>query len=314
MAALPPAVKGTRRASAAVLAWALLAALQTAPFAQPVAAQNRPGAGSAPAASPRRIVSLIPATTEMLFAMGAADRLAGVGSYDRFPPEVERLPRVGGLLDPSVERILSLKPDLVIVYDTQAELKGQLARARIPIFRYAHRGLPDITETLRAIGVRVGAGPEADAAASRIEQQLAAIKARVAQRPRLKTLLVFGREPGTLRQIDASGGYGFLHDVLEIAGGIDVLADLKRQSVQLSTESILALAPEVIIELHYGSSMRADRLDAERFVWNALPSVPAVKSKRVHVLVGDEFVVPGPRIVLAAERFARALHPDAYAR
>ena len=314
MAALPPAVKGTLRASAAVLAWALLAALQTAPFAQPVAAQDRPGAGSAPAASPRRIVSLIPATTEMLFAMGAADRLAGVGSYDRFPPEVERLPRVGGLLDPSVERILSLKPDLVIVYDTQAELKGQLARARIPIFRYAHRGLPDITETLRAIGVRVGAGPEADAAASRIEQQLAAIKARVAQRPRLKTLLVFGREPGTLRQIDASGGYGFLHDVLEIAGGIDVLADLKRQSVQLSTESILALAPEVIIELHYGSSMRADRLDAERFVWNALPSVPAVKSKRVHVLVGDEFVVPGPRIVLAAERFARALHPDAYTR
>ena len=73
----------------------------------------------------------------MLFAMGAGDRLAGVGSYDRFPPEVDRLPRVGGLLDPSVERILSFKPDLVIVYDTQTELKGQLERAGIPIFRYA---------------------------------------------------------------------------------------------------------------------------------------------------------------------------------
>ncbi len=112
--------------------------------------------------------------------MGAADRLAGVGSYDKFPPEVERLPRVGGLLDPSVERILSLKPDLVIVYDTQTELKGQLARAGIPIFRYAHRGLPDITETMRALGVRVGAAAAADAAATQIEQQLAAIKARVA--------------------------------------------------------------------------------------------------------------------------------------
>jgi iron complex transport system substrate-binding protein len=250
----------------------------------------------------------------MLFVMGASDRLAGVGSYDRFPPAVERIPRVGGLLDPSVERILSLKPDLVIVYDTQAELKGQLARAAIPIFRYAHRGLSDITETLRAIGARVGAGPAADAAASRIEQQLAAIKASSARHPRLKTLLVFGREPGSLRQVVASGGYGFLHDVLEIAGGIDVLARLKRQSVQLSTESILALAPEVIIELHYGSSMRADRLDAERLVWNALPSVPAVKNNRVYLLVGDEFVVPGPRIVLAADRFARVLHPDAYAR
>ncbi len=151
--------------------------------------------------------------------MGAADRLAGVGSYDRFPPEVERLPRVGGLLDPSVERILSLKPDLVIVYDTQAELKDQLARAGIPIFRYAHRGLSDITETMRALGVRVGAASAADAAATRIEQQLAAIKARAAERPRPKTLLVFGREPGSLRQVVASGGYGFLHDVLEIAGG-----------------------------------------------------------------------------------------------
>ena len=311
MAALPPSVSGAARAAAAVLVCALFVGTRVTSFAEAVAAQNRPGSS---ATSPRRIISLIPATTEMLFAMGAADRLAGVGSYDRFPPEVERLPRVGGLMDPSVERILSLKPDLVVVYDTQTELKVQLARAGIPIFPYAHRGLSDITETMRTLGLRVGAASAADAAATQIEQQLAAIKARAPERPRPKTLLVFGREPGSLRQVVASGGYGFLHDVLEIAGGIDVLAQLKRQSVQLSTESILALAPEVIIELHYGPSMRADRLDAERLVWNALPSVPAVKNNRVHLLVGDEFVVPGPRIVLAAERFARALHPEAYAR
>jgi len=311
MAALPPSVSGAARAAAAVLVCALFVGTRVTSFAEAVAAQNRPGSS---ATSPRRIISLIPATTEMLFAMGAADRLAGVGSYDRFPPEVERLPRVGGLMDPSVERILSLKPDLVVVYDTQTELKVQLARAGIPIFPYAHRGLSDITETMRTLGLRVGAASAADAAATQMEQQLAAIKARAPERPRPKTLLVFGREPGSLRQVVASGGYGFLHDVLEIAGGIDVLAQLKRQSVQLSTESILALAPEVIIELHYGPSMRADRLDAERLVWNALPSVPAVKNNRVHLLVGDEFVVPGPRIVLAAERFARALHPEAYAR
>ena len=314
MAALPPSVSGATRVAAAVLVCTLFVWSHVARDAESVSAQNRPSAPPAPSASQRRIISLIPATTEMLFAIGVADRLAGVGSYDRFPPEVDRLPRVGGLLDPSVERILSLKPDLVIVYDTQAELKDQLARAGIPIFRYVHRGLPDITETMRALGVRVGAASAADAAAMQIEQQLAAIKARAADRPRPKTLLVFGREPGSLRQVVASGGYGFLHDVLEIAGGADVLAPMKRQSVQLSTESILALAPEVIIELHYGPSMRADRLDAERLVWNALPSVPAVKNNRVYLLVGDEFVVPGPRIVLAAERFARALHPEAYAR
>jgi iron complex transport system substrate-binding protein len=263
---------------------------------------------------PRRIISLVPATTEMLFAIGAGDRLAGVSNYDRFPPEVSRLPRVGGLLDPNVERLLALKPDLVIVYDTQTELKLQLERAHIPFFRYVHRGLPDITETMRALGERIGEKAAGEAAATRIERQLAGIRTRVAGRPRPKTLLVFGREQGTLRHINASGGYGFLHDVLELAGGSDVLGDLRQQSVDMSAEMILARAPEVIIELHYGESLKVDRIDAERRVWNTLASVPAVKNNRVYLLTGDEFVVPGPRIVLAADRFARTLHGGAYER
>src|SRR5262249_40036148 len=72
---------------------------------------------------PKRIVSLVPATTEMLFAMGVGDRIVGVGNYDRFPPEVSRLPRVGGLVDPDTERILALRPDLVVLYATQVELR-----------------------------------------------------------------------------------------------------------------------------------------------------------------------------------------------
>jgi len=260
---------------------------------------------------PHRIISLVPSTTEMLFAMGAGDRLAGVSSYDRFPPEVAKLPKVGGLLDPNVERLLSLKPDLVIVYDTQADLKQQLERARIPMFRYAHRGLPDITETMRALGERIGMKAAADAAAAKIERHLASIHDRVAKLPRPRTLLVFGRDQGSLRHIDAAGGYGFLHDLLEVAGGANVLANLHQQSVEMSTEMILARAPEVIVELRYGDA-KADRGDAERRVWNALGSLPAVKSNRVYLLVGDELVVPGPRIGAAAERLARTLHPEAF--
>ena len=273
-----------------------------------------PCASAAAEDLPRRIISLVPATTEMLFAMGAGDRIAGVSNYDRFPPETARLPKVGGLLDPDVERLLSLKPDLVIVYDTQTDLKRQLERAQVPMFPYAHRGLADITETMRALGVRVGAKPAAEAAAARVEQQLAAISRRVAGRPRPKTLLVFGRELGALRRVTASGGYGFLHDVLELAGGADVLGDLRKQSVDMSAEMILARAPEVIIELHYGDAVKPENFDAERRVWDALPSVPAVRNKRVYLLDGSEFVVPGPRIVLAAERFARTLHPEVWGR
>ncbi len=272
------------------------------------AGQRVSGAG----ATPHRIVSLVPATTEMLFAMGAGDRVAGVSNYDRFPPEVTKLPRVGGLLDPDVERLLSLKPDLAIVYDTQSDLKRQLERAHVPIFRYIHRGLPDITETMRALGVRVGLTSAADAAATRIEQQLAALGRRVAGRPRPRTLLVFGREQGTLRHITASAGYGFLHDVLELAGGADALADLRKQSADMSTEMILTRAPEIILELHYGDSVKPESFNAERLVWNALASVPAVRNQRVYLLDGLEFVVPGPRIVSAAERFARTLHPEVF--
>jgi iron complex transport system substrate-binding protein len=255
-----------------------------------------------------RVVSIIPATTEMLFAMGAGDRVAAVGSYDRFPPEVDSLPRVGALLDPDVERIIAMRPDLVIVYGTQTELRTQLDRARIAYFPYTHRGLADITETMRSLGARVGVAQQANALADRIERQLAGIRARVATRPRPKALLVFSRERGSLRNIYASGGIGFLHDMLETAGGIDVLGDLKQQSVVMSTEMVLARAPEVILELRYAQ----DDMTSDLAQWNVLASVPAVRNKRVYMLRGEEFVIPGPRVVGATERIARTLHPEAF--
>lgn len=261
---------------------------------------------------PQRIVSLIPATTEMLFAIGAGPRIVGISNYDQFPPEVARIARVGGLIDPNTERLLSLKPDLVVVYDSQVELKQKLQQAGIPFYNYSHKGLPDITQTMRALGARVGATADAEAAANKIEARLAEIGARVAGRAKPKTLLVFGREPGTLRQVNASAGLGFLHDVLLLAGGADVLNDIGKQSAMMSTEMMLTRAPEVIIELHYGQDIAPGEIERERRVWNALPSVPAVRNGKVFVLTGQEFVVPGPRIVQAAERMARALHPEAF--
>ncbi len=261
-------------------------------------------------AAASRVVSIIPATTEMLFAMGAGDRLVAVGTYDRFPPEVERLPRVGALLDPNVERILSLRPDLVILYGTQTDLRQQLDRAHVPYYSYLHRGLPDITQTIRSLGARVGVERAANTLADRIERQLADIRAKAGTSARPKTLLVFGREPGTLRNIDASGGVGFLHDMLETAGGANALEDVKQQSVMLSTELVLARAPDVIIELRYARGDTTTPTDLR--AWDALPAVPAVRNHKVFMLQGEEFVVPGPRVVLATERLARTLHPELF--
>ena len=258
-------------------------------------------------AQARRVISIIPATTEMLFAMGAGNRVIAIGTYDRYPPESQKLPRVGALIDPNIEQILQMRPDLVVVYTTQTELKRRLDRANIPYYSYVHRGLADITQTVRTLAMRVGEAAAGDALASRIERQLDDIRRRVASQPRPRTLLVFGREPGSLRNIDASGGDGFLHDMLDAAGGTDVLADIHRQSVQMSTEMVLARAPDVIVEFRYA---REDANAIDMSAWNRLSAVPAVKNHRVILLTGEEFVVPGPRVADAARRLATALHPQ----
>jgi iron complex transport system substrate-binding protein len=118
---------------------------------------------------------------------------------------------------------------------------------------------------------------------------------------------VFERERRSLRNMFASGGDGFLHDMLITAGGLDAMADVHRQSVTMSTEMVLDRAPEVIIELRYSKD---DIDDTDTAAWNRLASVPAVRNHRVIVLVGEEFVVPGPRVGEATRKLAVALHPE----
>src|SRR5471032_3080057 len=271
-----------------------------------------PRAALAQTPRPERIVSLVPAVTEMIYAMGDGARVAAVSNYDHFPSAVNRLPMVGGLLDPSVERILAIKPDLVIVYATQKELIERLDRARIPYFNYQHRALPDIMTTIRVVGARIVSAARADAVASEMERSLADIRAKTAGLPHPATLLVFERDPAALRNVYASGGYGFLHDMLEIAGGRNVFSGAKQQAVQASTEMLLASKPDAIIELLYGDSLKNADIAAELRAWDALASVPAVRAHRVSALTGDEFVVPGPRVVEATRKLARAIHPDVF--
>jgi cobalamin transport system substrate-binding protein len=257
---------------------------------------------------PARIVSLVPSATEMLFAMGAGSRVAAVSSFDRFPPEVQRLPKVGALVDPDVERVLSLRPDLVIAYASQRDFLAQLERAHVPVYVYRHGSLPDITAVMRDLGTRIGMPTEAAQAAAGIDRGLSDVRASVAGRARPRTLLVIGREPQSLRAVSVSGGYGFLHDLLDLAGGSNVFADVKRESMLVTTETILARAPEVIVELHYSDRAAPSEEALERKAWALLPGVPAVRDGRIHLLYGGELVVPGPRVVLTARAFARALH------
>jgi iron complex transport system substrate-binding protein len=258
--------------------------------------------------APQRIVSLVPAVTEMLFAIGAGPQVVAVSTFDQDPPEVRALPRVGALLDPDVERILSMKPDLVVTYGSQTDLQQQLQRAAIALFDYRHAGLADITSTMRRLGTVTGRAREAEEQAGRLERQIAAIRAQAAGLPKPRTLLVFGRERGALRNIYVSGGRGFLHDMLDAAGGLNVFADVGRESVQASTELILARAPDVILEVRSADILTAEEAARESASWAPLASVPAVRNRRVTVLTGQGLTVPGPRVATIVERMFRALH------
>lgn len=277
-----------------------------------VALAGVPHASAQPAQAPRRIVSLVPSLTEMLFVIGAGPQVVAVSSYDEFPPAVKALPRVGALLDPDVERILSLRPDLVLTYGSQTSLEAQLARAGIKVFSYRHAGVMGILQGLRDLGAVTGHQEEGARRATELRAQLDAVSARVRSFPRPRTMLVFGRQPQSLQQVFVSGGIGFLHDVMEIAGGANVFADVRRESVQPSQETLLTRAPEVILEVRASRALTPQQLPAERRAWAPLASIPAVRNNRIHFLTADYLVVPGPRVGLAAEAIARALHPEAF--
>ena len=258
---------------------------------------------------PKRIISLVPNVTEILFAIGAGPQVVAVSNYDVEPPEVRSLPTVGALIDPDTEKIISLRPDLVITYGSQTDLQAQLKRASIPFFDYRHGGLDHIMVTMRALGARTGHVEQAERVARGLEAAISAVRTRVAGKPRPRTLLVFGREPGSLRNIYASAGRGFLHDMLVVAGGEDVLADIDKESAQVSTEMVLARKPDVILELNAATRLNEADLKSVVDPWMTLSAVPAVRNKRVIILNGPGLTVPGPRVIDGIEKMAKALHP-----
>jgi len=299
----------------------LLAALVTTSVTGPRASELQPAADTPlPArqvtdnsgAPVTRIISIVPALTEMLFAVGAGPQVIAVSSYDKFPPAVETLPRVGALLDPDVERILTLRPDLVLIYGSQHELKVQLTKAGIRTFTYRHTGVAGVLQALRELSAATGHSADGERKAREIQTQLDTVRARVRGYPRPRTLLVLTRKPQSLQQMYVSGDVGFLNDILQIAGGDNVFAGVQRESVQPSHETLLARAPDAIVELHAAGMMTSTDLERERTLWATLASIPAVRRNRVHFLEGSYFVIPGPRMGLAAQALARVLHPEAF--
>lgn len=257
---------------------------------------------------PQRIVSLVPAVTEMLFELGAGDRVVGVTDFDAHPVEALEIPRVGALLDPNIERIFELSPDLVVTYGSQAMLESRLESAGIQTLPFVTRSVGDMLNFLEILGERIGEPDAGQRLAGDIRTSLEEIRSE-APRERPKVLLAHSRDSGTITGFYTEGGPSYLNELVEIAGGVNLFADVGITSFQPSLEEVLERRPEVIIELLPSDAGNPEKLRSRAADWNALASVPAVREGRVYVFADDSLLLIGPRLPSVARRLAEAIHP-----
>ncbi|MGQ9606940.1 MAG: ABC transporter substrate-binding protein [Thermogutta sp.] len=267
--------------------------------------------GREPSAVPRRVVSLAPSITETLFAMGLGDVVVGVTDFCRDPPEVTNLPKVGGYLNPNVEAVLRLQPDLIIIPAGAQRFEEIFGRFSLPVLEVDHRNLEGVFTSFETLGRALGAEERGREAARALRARLDQAAERSRGRPRPRVLLAIDRtiEENRLRDVYVAGDDGFLNQVIELAGGENAAKHLGVPFPVLSAEGILRIDPEVIVDLVGDMPAAAAQHDVLLSGWKQVAEVAAVRTGRVYIL-SDVPVVPGPRTPLLVERLARCFHPD----
>ena len=290
------------RAAAAWLLMALCAGPALA--AEPsviVDALGRPVALPRP---PARIVTIFASNTELVAAAGLADRIVGIESFTRFPPEVLGRPVVGGRLGFSVDRVVRQRPDLVVVTPARQavhQLVDPMERLGIPIAVLTHRSIPEVTANIRLVAAAGGVADRGEAVAAGLEQRLAAVAGRIAGRPRPRIVMITGRVATGLLLVARPGSY--TADAMVAAGGA-LAFDRPQMLAQVAPEAVLRADPDVV--LFAGSVTDMHELFARR----GWASLRALAEKRVFAVSRAEFLIPGPRVVDGVEKLAALLHPD----
>jgi len=263
------------------------------------------------AAVPMRIVSTSPSITETLFALGLGDRVVGVSTFCRFPAEVVKLPKVGTFLKPEAELIARLRPDLVVVHEVSNGIDRRLASLRLPFVVVDSGTLASVFTSIRQIGSAAGVGNRAAMLVADIQRRLASVRGAAGSAPRPRVLFIIGRRPGTLTDLVAVGPGSYINDLIEIAGGANVLAIAGQPEYpRISMETVLRLDPDVIVDTVDMGETEAERVQRQPVnerLWQAYGSLTAVKTRRLHAVTTDALVIPGPRVVEAAEWVATLL-------
>jgi iron complex transport system substrate-binding protein len=255
---------------------------------------------------PRRVVSLAPSITEIVFALGQEQILKGVTSYSNFPPQASGLPRVGSYVRLDIERIIELRPDLCIaVKDGNPKATvDRLQALGVPVYALDPRSVPTVIQAILEMGAVLNAGDQAERLARDMRSRIQRVTDRLAgavRRPRV--FFQIGDAP-----IVSVGTNTFAHELIGLAGGNNVAAGATGYP-RFNREQVLALAPDVIV---ISSMDRTGSIEQTRQEWSRWPSVPAVRDNRIHLVDSDIFDRPSPRLVTGLEQLAGFIHPEIF--
>ena len=268
----------------------------------------QPDSSATPA---QRIVCGTPAITEIVFALGCADRVIGVSDFSTFPPEANAKQSIGGWISPNRERLLLLNPDLILTQGAHKRLAAFAEEYEIPFHSTELDSLQDTYCAIDTLATLLDVQTRGNALADQIQNDIASVRDTIGDAPRKRILLLLGRSPGDLAGLTAVGPGTFLNDLLITAGGTNIFADAIGLYPRVSKESILVRQPETIIELVSGhpsdKAIRALKAD-----WLQLADIPAVQKNQVHCLTNDVLLIPGPRMHQSVRLLARAIHPEQF--
>ncbi len=264
----------------------------------------------APAADiPKRIVSLSPDLTEILYGVGAFNRVVGVSNYDTYPPEVDKLPHLGQLHAANYETLTALRPDLVLINTAQAPfLEDTLKQLGLRTLKTSTQSIKDMYDAMIAIGHATGNDSEAAKLVASTREGLNRVARKMSGAAKPRIVLIVDRTPGTLRDLYTATDGSYLAEVIAIAGGQMAMPPVPTGYKKLQKEDLLAVNPDIILDFIQGPKSRfaGDPLEA----WQEMPELKAVRARRVHGVNEDFVPHASQRIVQTAELFARLIHPE----
>jgi iron complex transport system substrate-binding protein len=255
------------------------------------------------AAPAQRVISLAPHATELIYAAGGGAKLVGAVAYSDYPPAARQVPRVGDYRALDLERIVALKPDLIVVW-LGGNTPEQIARLRalhIPLFLSEPRRLDDVATTLLRLGTLLGTRGTAESAAAAYRRGIAQLRARYANRPTVSVFYQVWDHP-----LMTLNGTHMISDLITLCGGRNVFAGLAPLVPTVSTEAVLAANPEAIVTASAGAT-RPDRPLPPLASWRAWPGVTAVARNNLFAIDGDLIDRPGPRLVQGAAQLCEDL-------